>query len=88
MDSDRDLWLDASVLTTLTKRGTVEIPKPLRDDLQLHAGDLLRVAAAGDGRIVLSKKKRTRNWLKVLRACPDALPALSRERFAERGCIL
>ncbi len=73
----------------MTKRGTVEIPKPLRDDLALHAGDVLRIAAGGDGQIVISKQpQRTRSWLKVLRACPAALPALSREHFAERDCAL
>lgn len=72
----------------MTKRGTVEIPKPLRDDLALHAGDVLRIAASGDGQIVISKKQRMRSWLKVLRACPAALPTLSREHFAERDCAL
>ena len=88
MDRAGDVWLDVGVLTTLTKRGTVAIPKPLRDDLALHAGDRLRVASARDGSIVLTKARRARSWLKVLRACPDVLPVPARERFTERACSL
>jgi AbrB family looped-hinge helix DNA binding protein len=82
------LWLDSSVQTTLTKRGTVGIPKLLREDLGLHAGDHLQVTAAGDGRILLAKPQRSRSWLKVLRACPESLPSFPREHFAERACNL
>lgn len=88
MDSGGGLWLDCSVQTTLTKHGTVELPKPLLDGLDLHAGDRLQVTAAGDGRIVLAKRTRTRSWLKVLRACPESLPKFAREHFAERACSL
>ena len=74
--------------TTLTKRGTIGIPKLLREDLGLHAGDLLQVTTASDGRIVLAKPRRSRSWLKVLRACPESLPNFPRERFTERACSL
>ncbi len=74
--------------TTLTKHGSIELPKPLLDGLDLHAGDRLEVTDSGDGRIVLAKRKRARSWLKVLRACPESLPTMSREHFAERPCSL
>lgn len=88
MDSGDGLWLASSVQTTLTKHGTVELPKPLLDGLALRAGDRLQVTAADDGRIVLAKRRRARSWLKVLRACPESLPNFPREHFAERACSL
>lgn len=88
MDSGNGLCFVWSVQTTLTKRGTVELPKPLLDGLDLHAGDQLQISAGEGGRIVLAKRTRKRNWLKVLRACPESLPSCEREHFAERACSL
>jgi len=88
VDKASALWLARSVQTTLTKRGTVELPKPLLDGLALRAGDRLQVTAADGGRIVLAKQRRGRGWLKVLRACPESLPGFSREHFTERACSL
>jgi AbrB family looped-hinge helix DNA binding protein len=88
VDIGDGLCLACSVQTTLTKHGTVELPKPLLDGLDLHAGDRLQVTAAEGGRIVLAKRRRTRSWLKVLRACPESLPSFAREHFAERACSL
>jgi AbrB family looped-hinge helix DNA binding protein len=47
-------WYNTIMVTTLTvdKAGRVVLPKPLRDELQLSAGDSLNLESSGD-RIVL-----------------------------------
>jgi len=88
VDTSDEVWLTSGVVTTLTKRGTISIPKPLRDGLALAAGDSLLIAAGLDGGLVLTKARRARRWLKVLRGCPEALPVPIREHFTERACGL
>jgi AbrB family looped-hinge helix DNA binding protein len=43
--------------TTLTSKGQLTLPKDIRDRLGLKAGDKLNCSIAGDGEIVLRRKK-------------------------------
>lgn len=45
--------------TTLTTKGQVTIPKPIRDRLGLGPGSLVEFEIAPDGRVILSKADRT-----------------------------
>ncbi len=42
-------------MTTVTSKGQVTIPKPIRDRLGISAGNSVDFQLASDGRIVLSK---------------------------------
>ena len=90
VDNEAMACLDGSVLTTLTKHGTIGIPKPVRESFALHAGDTLQVEPAPDGRITLTKvsARKGRGWLAVLRACPALLPVFTREHFSERAAAV
>jgi AbrB family looped-hinge helix DNA binding protein len=52
-------WYNGIMVTTLTvdKAGRVVLPKPVRDELQLSAGDSLDLESSGD-RIILRPVRR------------------------------
>lgn len=45
-------------MTTITTKGQVTIPKPVRDRLGVKAGDEVSFELAADGRVVIVKAKR------------------------------
>jgi antitoxin PrlF len=71
--------------TTVTSKGQVTIPKPVRDRLGIKPGSAVDFELAGDGRIVLVKvergraKKRQVSRFEALRGC--AGPGLSTDEI-------
>jgi antitoxin PrlF len=60
--------------TTVTSKGQVTIPKPIRDRLGIQPGNSVTFELATDGRVVLTKVggKRPANRLRVLRGSAGA----------------
>jgi antitoxin PrlF len=55
--------------TTVTSKGQVTIPKPVRDRLGIKAGNAVEFELAPDGRVILTKvgNRKTRSRFEVLR---------------------
>ncbi len=51
---------------TLTSKGQLTVPKPIRDKLRLHAGDRLDFFLREDGHVEMVAKKSSLRDLKVL----------------------
>ena len=49
---------------TLTSKGQLTLPKPIRDRLRLHQGDRLEFFMGQDGQIVMAPKKSSLRELK------------------------
>jgi AbrB family looped-hinge helix DNA binding protein len=72
--------------TTVTSKGQVTIPKPLRDLLGIEPGSAVTFALAADGRVVLTKvgndaRPRRENRFERLRG--SAGPGLSTDEIME-----
>jgi antitoxin PrlF len=50
---------EAAMATTLTTKGQVTIPKPIRDRLGIGPGSAVEFEIAQDGRVILSRADRT-----------------------------
>lgn len=57
--------------TTLTSKGQVTIPKPIRDLLQLKPGDRVEFVSNADGEVKLLPMSRSIHELKGLLKAPD-----------------
>jgi antitoxin PrlF len=55
---------------TLTSRGQLTVPKPIRDQLRLHAGDRLEFLIRENGHIDMIPKKGSMRELKGMAAPP------------------
>jgi AbrB family looped-hinge helix DNA binding protein len=62
--------------TTVTTKGQVVLPEPLRRRLDIRAGDSLNVKIEG-GRIVLTPRKKRTRRAKLVRDPVTGLPVLS-----------
>jgi AbrB family looped-hinge helix DNA binding protein len=51
---------------TLTSRGQLTVPKPIRDRLRLHAGDRLQFVLRDDGHVEMVPKRSSLRELKGL----------------------
>lgn len=54
------------MIATLTSKGQLTLPKPIRDQLRLHAGDKLDFFIRDDGRIEAVPKRSAMTELKAL----------------------
>jgi len=57
---------------TLTSKGQLTIPKPIRDQLRLHAGDRLEFFVQEGGHVEMIPKKSSMTELKGMAAPPVA----------------
>ena len=59
------------MLATITSKGQVTLPKPIRDKLRLHAGDKVDFFLRDDGRVEMIPKKSSMKELKGILPPPQ-----------------
>jgi len=74
------------MVATLTSKGQITIPKPVRDRLKLQPGDLLDFAIAQDGSIQLIALTDSVRKLQGMAPKPKKIISLEEMRIAIEEC--
>jgi antitoxin PrlF len=75
------LLLEAAMATTVTSKGQVTIPKPVRDHLGIVPGSQVAFRRADDGSIVIEKADGTRQPSRFAKAIGSAGPGPSTDEI-------
>ncbi|SHK68617.1 transcriptional regulator, AbrB family [Bradyrhizobium lablabi] len=67
--------------TTVTRKGQVTIPKPVRDHLGIGPGSQIAFRRADDGSIVIEKADRTQQPSRFAKVIGSAGPGLSTDEI-------